>query len=318
MKPIIKWAGGKTQLLNEINNILSNINNKETITTYIEPFVGGCSTMFNAIEQFPNIEHIYVNDLNEHLINLYIIVKEKPNELLICLDKLQSEFNDLKTTEQKQLYYLNIREQYNKQNNIYNNILHAAYFIFLNKTCFNGLYRENKKGEFNVPWNKNIKAINIYNKEDILNMSNIFNKYNVQFYNESYDTFLIKMFNKFYDSDTAEYHTPDDSVFVYFDPPYRPLIKSNKSIENMKCTIYNKDNFNDTDQINLSKLYTLYSDYGSYCMLSNSDPHNVDMSDNFFDNLYKYYNIKRILARRNINSNGNKRGKINELLITNF
>lgn len=315
LKPIIKWAGGKTQLLNEINTNLPNKDILDSIETYIEPFLGGGSMLFNIVPKLPNVKTIYVNDINKRLINLYKNIKYNINELVYILDKLNDEFNGLLDEQSKAEYYYNIRKEFNDKSK-YNTIRNAAQFIFLNKYCFNGLYRENSKGEFNVPFNKTLKQIKLYNKEDIYDLHDFLLKYNVIFYNKPYNEFLDNVFNILYkgedESNVKSRIKTFERTFIYFDPPYRPLNK--ESIQYTKCI----DIFSDKFQIEIEKYYNLLSDYGVYCMLSNSDPHNVDSTDNFFDNLYKGCNIKRVSVKRLLSCKKSSRGTITELLITNY
>lgn len=314
LKPIIKWIGGKTRLLNEINTNLPSKDILNNIETYIEPFLGGGSMLFNIVPKLPNVKKVYVNDINERLINLYKNVKYNVNELVYILDKLNDEFNDLKDGQLKSKYYYNIRKEFNDITK-YNTIRNAAQFIFLNKYCFNGLYRENSKGEFNVPFNKSLKQINLYNKEDIYDLHDFLIEHDVVFYNKSYNEFLANIFNILYrknESNVKSRIKTFERTFIYFDPPYRPLNKS--SVQYTKST----DIFSDDFQFKIEKYYTLFSDYGSYCMLSNSDPHNVDITDDFFDNLYKGCNIKRVNIKRLLSGKTSSRSTITELLITNY
>ena len=291
MKPFIKWVGGKTQLLNDI--IVNLPSNKSEIITYIEPFIGGGSVLFNILDYFPNVNNVIINDFNTTLTNSYLYIKNNPNELIDKLEELCNLYNKQETLIDKEKLYYNIRNEFNKSISINYKVI---YFIFLNKTCFNGLYRENKLGYFNVPFNKS-KHPEFYNKENILNISNFLNKYNVQIYNMSYE-----YIDKFITS----------NCFVYLDPPYRPITKSSA------FTAYTKSGFNDESQKQLKLFCDKINNKNSYFMLSNSDPKNTDINDNFFDDLYKNYNIIRVQASRNINSKGDKRGKINELIIKNY
>lgn len=300
IKPFIKWVGGKTQLLDILNkNLPNDLNN---IDTYMEPFIGGGAMLFNVVPQLPNIKKIIISDLNYKLINVYNVIKD--NKLFdkfknILLQYQYTYDNLLISDERKNLFYT-IRKNFNLYDKDIEEgkVEHAAEFIFLNKTCFNGLYRENLKGEFNAPWNKSKKAC-IYDEENLNNVHDFLNKYNVQIYSESFQDAVKRISYK-------------DKALVYFDPPYRPLTKTSA------FTSYTKSSFNDTDQKKVKECGDLINLYNSYFMISNSDPKNADVNDDFFDELYKDYNIIRIPARRCINSKGNKRGTINELLIKNF
>lgn len=296
-KPIIKWVGGKTQLLNTINdNLPQNISH---LNTYMEPFIGGAAVLFYIVPKLPNIKNVFINDLNYKLTNLYTVVKNKHLKLINQLKTIQEEY---RKSEDPKMFYYNTRDSFN----IYDmnmepdaDVLHAAEFIFLNKTCFNGLYRENSKGEFNVPWNKNVNVC-ICDEENIKAVHNFFIKYNVQISTGTYDEFFKGkgMYMK--------------NAFVYMDPPYRPITKS------AAFTSYTKSGFNDNNQKELKAWVDILNSNCAYCMLSNSDPKNYDVNDTFFDDLYSDYNIIRVNAKRSINSKGNGRGSITEILVKNY
>ena len=295
--PVIKWAGGKTQLLPIINERLPN--DLHNIETYIEPFIGGGSVLFNIVPRLQNVKNIYINDLNHKLINVYNVIKDKPNELINLLKSLKDEYN---SSQDKESYYYNIRNKFNEYLYTKDSIdpLYAAYFIFLNKTCFNGLYRENSNGYFNVPWNRRNTNIAIYDHDNIININTLFNEYNVNILTGTYD----ELFENININDYSK-------SFIYFDPPYRPLSKSG-------FISYTKNGFNDDDQRNIASIFDTLSDNHAYCMMSNSDPKNTNTNDNFFDDLYQKYNIERIYANRCINSDTQNRGHITELLIRNY
>ena len=296
-KPIIKWVGGKTQLLNTINdNLPQNISH---FNTYMEPFIGGAAVLFYIVPKLPNIKNVFINDLNYKLTNLYTVVKNKHLKLINQLKTIQEEY---RKSEDPKMFYYNTRDSFN----IYDmnmepdaDVLHAAEFIFLNKTCFNGLYRENSKGEFNVPWNKNVNVC-ICDEENIKAVHNFFIKYNVQISTGTYNEFF---------KDKELYIK---NAFVYMDPPYRPITKSSA------FTSYTKSGFNDDSQKDLKVWFDVLTSDCAYCMLSNSDPKNSDVNDTFFDDLYSDYNIIRVNAKRSINSKGNGRGSITEILVKNY
>ena len=296
-KPIIKWVGGKTQLLNTINdNLPQNISH---FNTYMEPFIGGAAVLFYIVPKLPNIKNVFINDLNYKLTNLYTVVKNKHLKLINQLKTIQEEY---RKSEDPKMFYYNTRDSFN----IYDmnmepdaDVLHAAEFIFLNKTCFNGLYRENSKGEFNVPWNKNVNVC-ICDEENINAVHNFFIKYNVQISTGTYNEFF---------KDKELYMK---NAFVYMDPPYRPITKSSA------FTSYTKSGFNDDSQKDLKVWFDILNSNNAYCMLSNSDPKNYDVNDMFFDELYSDYNIIRVNAKRSINSKGNGRGSITEILVKNY
>lgn len=291
-KPFLKWAGGKSQLLNEISYYYP-FNNK--INKYAEPFVGGGAVLFDVLNKF-DLESVYISDINAELINTYQIIKDDVNSLVALLKYMQDEYCSKKYDVQKD-YYLEMRKRFNylKVNgNKKINIEKAALMIFLNKTCFNGLFRVNRKGEFNVPMGK-YKNPKICNEENLRAISSKLNNVEIVCgdYTESED---------FIDSNT----------FVYFDPPYRPLT------ETASFTSYAEGMFNDQNQLELAAYVTRLNEKGAKLVVSNSDPKNIDTNDNFFDEIYSSQNIKRITAKRMINCNGERRGKVRELLISNY
>jgi DNA adenine methylase len=259
-KPFLKWAGGKTQLISSIEGSLHPSIFKEKFT-YIEPFVGSGAIMFWMINNFPNLEKAVINDINSDLINSYRTIAKSPNELISVLKDLQSDFHSLQDKEEeKKLYYYQNRELYNTRST--DNTTQAALFIFLNRTCFNGLYRVNSKNQFNVPMGS-YKAPTICDAQNILSVSNALQK--VEILNGDY-------------TDTLN-HASNNSFF-YFDPPYKPL--SNTSSFNS----YAKDDFNDAEQVRLRDFCSQLESLGHKWMLSNSDVKGKDVNDDFFDEIY--------------------------------
>lgn len=291
-KPFLKWAGGKTQLITEIEKSLPHeITNKKF--TYIEPFVGSGAVLFWMLNNFPNLEKAVINDINEDLINTYKTIASKPKELISILLQIQNEYHSLETkTEEKKEYYYQKRALYNTRKE--EQIGQSALFIFLNRTCFNGLYRVNKDNGYNVPMGS-YKNPTICDDKNILAVSNALQKVEI----------LCGDYEK-----TLESSTPNS--FFYFDPPYKPL--SNTSSFNS----YAKDEFNDEEQIRLRNFCSKLEKLGHKWMLSNSDVKGKDKNNNFFDDIYSEFFVSRVKARRSINANPNKRGILNELLITNY
>jgi len=291
-KPFLKWAGGKTQLITEIERSLPyDISNKKF--TYIEPFIGSGAVLFWLLNNFPKLEKAVINDINSDLINAYKIIASNPKELISILHQLQNEFHSLETkTEEKKEYYYQKRELYNTRKE--EQSVQAALFIFLNRTCFNGLYRVNKNNGYNVPMGS-YKKPTICDDKNILAVSNALQK--VEILCGDYEN-------------TLNYATSNS--FFYFDPPYKPL--SNTSSFNS----YAKDEFNDEEQIRLRNFCLKLGNIGHKWMLSNSDVKGKDSNDNFFDEIYSEFLISRVKARRSINANPEKRGELNELLITNY
>tara|TARA_R110002072_G_scaffold287464_3_gene453103 strand:+ start:6695 stop:7603 length:909 start_codon:yes stop_codon:yes gene_type:complete len=291
-KPFLKWAGGKTQLISVIQNSLPNVLINQNFT-YIEPFVGSGAVLFWMLRTFPNMERAVINDINKDLINTYRVIATQPNELISILKEFQKEYHSLSdNAEMKKEYYYEKRTQYNLRN--LNSTDQAALFIFLNRTCFNGLYRVNRNNLFNVPIGS-YKKPTICDTENILAVSEALQR--------------VELLCGDYQS-TLE-HT-DENTFFYFDPPYKPL--NNTSSFNS----YAMDEFNDNEQIRLRNFCQDLDLLGHNWMLSNSDVRDNDPNNNFFDELYTDYFISRVEAKRSINANPEKRGKLNELLITNY
>lgn len=297
ISPFLKWAGGKTQMLQQITENLPY--DFHSINRYVEPFVGAGAVFFNFISNNYFNEYI-INDINDKLINLYIVIRDNCDALIEELRNIKEEYLSNDELENKEEYYYKVRDEFNNNNNS-SDVRMGAMFIFLNKTCFNGLYRENSKGKFNVPFGKN-KAPGIYVEDDIRVISKVLNRKNEA------GEFKVKILNTTFES-LIEYI--DEDTFVYFDPPYRPVTVGG-------FNSYNKSSFNDDSQIKLRDFYNKANKKGAKLMLSNSDPKVLDEEDNFFDILYSKYNISRVSANRMINSKGNGRGAITELLITNY
>ena len=292
-KPFIKWAGGKGQLLGTLRSYYPK-RLGTTITKYCEPMVGGGAVLFDVINNY-NLEKVLINDCNTELINVYIQIKNNVPSLVQLLQQFEKEHLELNDEARKEYYYA--------QRNLYNNLisqknanetLKAALFIYLNKTCFNGLYRVNRRGEFNVPMGS-YKKPTICDVESLLLVSEKLK--NIQIISGDY-----KAIEDFV----------DDKTFVYFDPPYRPLSKT------AEFTAYNETAFNDKNQIELAEYIKKLVAKGAKVLASNSDPKNTDSNDNFFDELYKPLTINRVRANRSINSKKDGRGKISELLITSY
>ena len=293
IKPFLKWAGGKGQLLKEIEKYYPFDN--EAVTKYAEPFVGGGAVLFDILSKY-NLEEIYISDINAELINTYVIIREHIEELIALLNKYQSEYIPLETEDRKS-YYIAKRERFNDlkvNSNETENVEKAALMIFLNKTCFNGLYRVNKKGLFNVPMGAYKKPM-ICDETNLCAVSEKLQKVKI----------VCGDYRK-----SAEFI--DKHTFVYFDPPYRPLT------ETASFTAYTENLFNDEEQIELAEFVESMHKKGAKIVVSNSDPKNSNIEDDFFDNIYSAHKIKRVEATRMINCNSKSRGKINELLISNF
>jgi len=284
-KPFLKWAGGKNQLLNKIDKELP-----VSITRYFEPFLGGGAVLFHILKKY-NPKYVFVSDINKELINTYNVLKNNPNELIKELEKH-------KIKHSKEHYYITrgLESRITKQlglslrdsSKIYyeTDIKRAAKFIYLNKTCFNGLYRVNKNNKFNVPMGR-YKDPQIYNKSNLLEISKLLKNTIIKAI--SYEKIL-------------NYVKKDD--FIYLDPPYDQL-------NNNSFTTYTKYDFTRKDQVKLKEFYDILHKKGCKILESNS-------STEAIQKLYKKYKIIQINAKRMINCDGKKRGNIKEVLIKNY
>ena len=309
LHPFVKWVGGKTQLLDEIVQHIP-----DDVEVYVEPFVGGGAVLFDVLEKRPGVQVVIINDKNVNLINAYYSVIYYTDALIGCLVSISHSFA---FAEDKAAFYYEQRKQYNEWLSNYaaaytengcdiNNIKpyscdvivpQAARFMFLNKTCFNGLYRVNANGEFNASFN-GAKYVS-FDYENIRYISyELKNRITIILDGEFNHPTIIELMEK---------EQRPDRVFVYLDPPYRKLTKKGGEVSSTD------DGFIESKQDELKKFCDFLHEKGIKFLESNSDP-----EDSYFDKLYEGYNIKRIQARRNINSDGTKRGKINEILISNF
>ena len=294
IRPFVKWAGGKGSLIPQLNNFYPYELKNGIIERYIEPFVGGGAVLINILQKY-DVQEAYAFDINIDLINSYNVIKNDVEDLITNLKQMETEYLRLEQEERKNYFY-NKRDEYNNYTLEENehNIQRAAQFIYLNRTCFNGLYRVNKAGKFNVPMGSH-KNPTICDEENLRNLSKLIQ--NVQF---QYGDYRRSM----------EYVT--ENTFVYFDPPYRPLNVTSG------FTSYTKEDFNDENQKELAEFYRELNEQNAKLMLSNSNPKNTNKEDNFFDNIYQGFNIDEIYASRMINANSKGRGKISEILVTNY
>lgn len=270
--PIVKWVGGKRQLLDQI------VPRIPEHSTYYEPFVGGGAVLFKM-----QPKKAVINDSNEELINIYRVIKEQPEELIARLAEHQEKnskeyFYEIRALDRSFEDYMELSR-----------VERAARIIYLNKTCFNGLFRVNRSGEFNSPWGR-YKNPNITNEETIRAMSRYLNEAKVMILCEDYrDSF--KGIRK--------------DAFVYLDPPYMPISSSSS------FTGYTAAGFGAQQQIELKKQCDLLNKKGVRFLLSNS-------CCDFIEDLYKDYIVERVSAKRTINAKADKRGAIDELLIRNY
>ncbi|MFN8673070.1 MAG: DNA adenine methylase [Candidatus Sericytochromatia bacterium] len=270
LSPFLKWVGGKRQLLEDINLVLP-----QKFTNYYEPFIGGGAVLFSL-----QPKKAFINDHNEELINVYKVIR----------DNLEALISDLKKHKNEPDYFYEIRAL--DRNEAYKNlseVQRASRIIYLNKTCYNGLYRVNSSGEFNSPFGK-YKNPNIVNEITLRAVNKYLNNNEVKIYNGDFEKVLVNI---------------KKSDFVYFDPPYDPVSKS------ANFTGYSQAGFNTKDQIRLKELCDSLDKKGIKFLLSNS-------ATPFIEDLYKNYKISYVKANRHINSNAKKRGAIDEVLIKNY
>ena len=291
-KPFIKWVGGKGQLIEQLETKLPvDFDNWEN-ATYIEPFVGGGAMLFYMLQRHQNIKRAVINDINTDLITCYQTVRNNVEQLIPALREIQAQYYALSDLEAKREMYMAVRQRYNEKN--LDPIENTTKFFFLNRTCFNGLYRVNKKGLFNVPCGKYMQPL-ICDEETL-----------------RADSELLKRVEIIEGDFEHTLHYAQDRTLFYFDPPYRPLSDTSSFND------YTKEAFNDDSQIRLKKFCDKVVGEGHCFMLSNSDCKGKNEEDNFFDVLYHDYFIERVMASRNVNANGAKRGKISELLVRSY
>ncbi len=286
-RPFLKWAGGKGQLIEEIDARLPKREIEAgEIDTYVEPFAGGGAVFFHVAQNYNEIERFYLFDVNEDLVNCYNAVKENVGTLIDQLSALQRRFLRKDQSQRKDFYY-RVRDDFNSDRD-------PARLIFLNKTCYNGLYRVNRKGEFNVPFGDYTKP-SICDAKNLRSVSEVLQKAEI-------------ICEDFEESASCI----DEKTFVYFDPPYRPLSRT------ASFTSYAKQDFDERSQIRLAEFCRQIDSRDAKFLLSNSDPQNEDPSDHFFDDHYEGFTIERVKAVRAINCKGSRRGQINEILVTNY
>ena len=294
-KPFLKWAGGKGQLLSQLDQHLPN-DLKEQEFTYIEPFVGGGALFFHMLQHYPNIRRAVINDVNSYLITAYQVIKDEPNELIKRLSGLEKHYYDSVGEDAKKSFFLQARTIFNESK--LDDIDRTKYLIFLNRTCFNGLYRVNAKGKFNVPFGR-YSHPTICNTETIMADSQLLNQVELVLLNGDFELTLQ--------------HCGEGLNVFYFDPPYRPLNATSS------FNSYSKEDFNDSEQIRLRDFCVLLNQQPNIkWMLSNADCSAKNPDDIFFEELYADFYIHRVHASRAINANPSKRGKLTELLIKNY
>ncbi len=295
-KPFIKWVGGKGQLLQQLEKHLPYYIYKEEFT-YIEPFVGGGAMLFYMLQNFVNIRRVVINDINRNLTDAYANIKQEPEGIVYRLKHIEQQYLGIKSEEARKEFYLEMRRRFNED--ALNSLDKTALLIFLNRTCFNGLYRENAKGKFNVPFGRYANPT-ICNEEVIYADSELLNRYDVQILNGDFKA-------------TAKAIDQAGLTFFYFDPPYRPLSTTSS------FNSYVKEDFNDDSQRDLAAFCRMLDRKDNVrWMLSNSDCSAKNPADTFFEDIYEGFNIQRVYASRMVNANASKRGKLTELLIRNY
>ena len=272
-KPFVKWAGGKRQIIDELKKYIP-----DEFNTYYEPFIGGGALLFELAPK-----KAVINDSNAELMNVYQVLCDDSKFKKMC-----RVLNNYEANHSEEFFY-EIRNK-DKNKNTFNRLsdyTRAARTIYLNKACFNGLYRVNSKNEFNVPFGKKSK-VNTYDGNNLITVSNYLTMNDIKILNKDFE-------------EAVSYAKKGD--FVYFDPPY--------DSDNNIFTSYTEEGFGKEEQRRLAKVFKELDQKGVYVMLSN---HNTTL----INELYKDYHIHVIEAKRNINSNGKKRGKVEEVIITNF
>jgi DNA adenine methylase len=298
-KPFLKWAGGKAQLLKILNGRFPPELMQGQIRRYIEPFVGGGAVFFPIAARSPVTEY-FLSDINPELILAYRTVRQAVEALIDRLANLEHHFLSLSPPDQERFYY-EVRHQFNAQRQEIDYetssphwVQRTAWLIFLNRTCYNGLFRVNSSGSFNVPFGR-------YKKPKICYAQRL-----------TAVSALLQTVTICQGSYRQWANCVDEHTFVYFDPPYRPISAT------ASFNSYSRQPFDDEAQLALADFYRQLDRQGAKLMLSNSDPQNKNPDDTFFEEAYAGFTIERIPAIRSINSKGHERGAVNELLITNY
>lgn len=294
-KPFVKWAGGKGSLLHQLEALLpANFDDLHNVT-YIEPFVGGGAMLFHMLRHHKCIKRAVINDINPDLIHCYRLIAKTPQTLINRLRIIEQNYRSVSVQARRELFYA-YRDMYNSDG-VYPDE-RAALLIFLNHTCFNGLFRVNASGKFNVPYGRYKHPV-ICNEELIMADHQLLNSVELVIRQSGDYKFVRRNLSRNFTN------------FVYMDPPYRPLLGSS----NFKQ--YFQSGFGDKEQIELKLFCDTLNDLKCQWMVSNSDSKNED-GTNFFEMLYNGYHFTRIQAPRNINACADKRKSESEILIRNY
>ncbi len=302
-RPFLKWAGGKGQLIEQFEPRFPPELETGSIRTFVEPFVGAGAVFFHVAREYP-IQRAFLSDINEELVLTYNVIKRRVGELIDELRNISAAYLESGPRERERLYY-DVRERFNraKPSVRYTGrvtrpcIERAAQVIFLNRTCFNGLFRTNSSGGFNVPFGR-YRNPGIFAPDNLRRVSRLLNKTKARIVRADFEDCRDEV---------------DHNTFVYFDPPYRPISATSN------FTSYSRRGFDDAEQERLAAFFgRLDRETGAKLMLSNSDPTNLNPRDRFFHRLYKGFTIDRVQAVRSINSNAQRRGAVHELVITNY
>ena len=298
-KPFLKWAGGKGQLLDAINARLPKGLAGGSLRRYVEPFVGGGAVFFHVAQAF-RFDEILLLDVNDELVLVYRVVRDAVEPLIKELRSLMYRYFSEGQPGQERLFFAT-RDAFNEDRPTYDfssppdgGVARAAQLIFLNRTCFNGLFRVNSRALFNVPFGK-YKSPRICDPENLRRASALLQGVRIE---------------------CADFEQAgpcmDENTFAYLDPPYRPISRT------ANFNSYAAGAFDDDAQRRLAAFFRNMDARGAKLLLSNSDPKNEAPDDDFFDRLYSGYTIERVPATRSINSDADKRGAINEILVRNY
>ena len=295
-KPFVKWAGGKGGIIKTLDALLPADFSETKDWTYIEPFVGGGAMLFHLLTKYKNIRRVVINDINPDLIHCFRLIAKDPKTLIERLKNLEHNYYNEDVQNKEELYYA-CRDQFNMEG--INTDERAALFIFLNHTCFNGLYRVNSLGMFNVPTGRYKHPV-ICNEDLIMCDHKLLNSVE-----------LVVL-------DAGDYKRTGNRIstkypnFIYFDPPYRPITETSNNFKD-----YSSSPFGDAQQEELKLFCDEMNKKGCKFMLSNSDSKD-NMGESYFEKLYQGYNFQCISAPRYINAFAKKRLKLKEVLVRNY